>query len=177
MQAGPDDVIRNQNGNVINEPSGDEFSPTVSDAALLGNTSFPAPGPAWNTFGNPSAPKREAQDAPSDAQRPKLRETKEAVESERDDLSFTHRHTAGLSDAQVAATVSSEQSLRAGREPTRGWPANCTLHPMGGPTQVARDPIFVTGNYKDVDPRRGRVTGDPNGAPLTGTQGCCSRPR
>ena len=62
---------------------GDEFLPAVSDAALLGNTSSPALGLAWNTFGNPSAPKREAQDAPPDAPEPKLPRTNEAAESER----------------------------------------------------------------------------------------------
>ena len=67
LQAGRDAEIRNQNGNAINGPSGDEVLPAFSDAALLGNTSFPASDPTWNTFSNPSTSKREAQGVPPDA--------------------------------------------------------------------------------------------------------------
>ena len=160
LQAGLGAEIRDQNGDVIKDQLGDEVLPAISDAVLLGNTSFLALGPARNTFGNPSTPKREAQGAPLGALEPKLPKTEEAAESERDDLSFTHRHTAWLPEALVAASVSNGQLLKAGSEPTRGWPACSTLFPMDGPTQVARDLIFAAGNYKDLDPRRGWVTGD-----------------
>ena len=76
-------------------------------------------------------------------------------------MSFTRRRTAGLPGSQVVATVSNEQLPRAGREPTRGWPAYSTLYPAGDPALAVRDLIFSTGNYKDLDPWRGWVTGDP----------------
>ena len=81
-QAGPDADIRGQNGYVIYAPSGDEVLPAIPEATLLGSTSCLALGPTWNTFINPSAPKREAQGAPPDVPEPKLPITREASESE-----------------------------------------------------------------------------------------------
>ena len=148
LHAGADAAIRDQNGNLIHEPSGGEFPPPASDAALFENASCPALGSTWNTFGNPSTPKGEAQNAPPGAPEPKLPKSKEAAESERDDLSFTHRNTAGLPKAQVVATVTVDRVQRAVREPARGWPDYSILYPMGGRTLVVRDPCFVSGITK-----------------------------
>ena len=156
LPAGLDGEIRDQNGDVINGPSGDEVSPAISGATLSGNNSFPVLGPAWSTFGNPAT-----RSAPPDAPEPKIPKTKEATEGEGGDLSVTHRHTAGLTDAQVAVALSNEQLLLAGREPARCWPACSTLYLMGDPALAARDPIFAVGNYRDLGPGRGWVTGDP----------------
>ena len=172
MQAGSDADVRDRDGNVISDPSGDEFSPTVSDATLLGNASLPALEPAWNTFGNPSTKKGEARGAPSGAPGPKLLKTKEAAGSERDDLSRTRRRTVGLPEGQVVVTVSNGHLLRAGREPARGWPAYTTLYLMGDPTLVVRDRIFAAGNYKDMEPKYGWITGDPT-MPLSKALAVC----
>ena len=115
LQVGSDAVMRDHNGNVIRERSGDELSPPVSDAALLESAAYPALEPTSSTFGNLPKPRREAQNARPGAPEPKLPKTKEAAESDRDDLSFTRRHIVGLLGLQVAVTVANVQLQRAGR--------------------------------------------------------------
>ena len=115
LQAGSDAVMRDHNGNVSRECSGDGLSPPVSDAALLESAAYPALEPTWSTVGNLSKPKGEAQNARPGVSEPKLPNTKEAAESDRGDLSFTRRHIAGLLGLQVAVTVANVQLQRAGR--------------------------------------------------------------
>ena len=62
-QEGSDAVIRVLDGNVVAEPSGDEFLPTVSNDALLADAACTALDPTWTQIGNPFTPKREAEDA------------------------------------------------------------------------------------------------------------------
>ena len=72
-------------GNVLAGPSGDP----VSDDVLLANTFFPVLYPTWNLLGSPPAPRREVQDAPSDAPDSKTPKTGGPAESEREFTPFT----------------------------------------------------------------------------------------
>ena len=120
-QAGLETALRDQNGDVIADSSGDEFIPTVSNDAFLADASFPALDPTWNQIGNPVAPKREAEDEPSDVPDPKIPMAGDAAESGWGDSSLTQRHTIGLPEAQFVAAVSKDQRRRERRGLTRGW--------------------------------------------------------
>ena len=56
---------------------------------------------------------------------------------------------------------------RAGRDRARGWPAYAIPGSMGDPTLVARDPFFVSGNYRNLGATLGWFTVEPM-EPLAG---------
>ena len=87
--------------------------------------------------------------------------TGEVTESDLEDHAFTMRREIGLTDAKIVVTATKEQLHRAGQEPNRGWPAYKFMNPAGDPANVAREPIFVSKNYRNLGATRGRVRGDP----------------
>ena len=48
----------------------------------------------------------------------------------------------------------------AGEDPARGLQAYRVLYPTGNPAQVIRDAVFVSKNFRNLDTKRGWVTGD-----------------
>ena len=100
-------MIRDQDGNWIAGPSGDELIPPVSYDATA------APG-KW------PAPKRGATAALSEQPGPKVAETEEVAESGIEDLAFSPRHVIGMPSVQAAVTASADQMHLAGQEPYRG---------------------------------------------------------
>ena len=156
-QLGPDELPCDAEGNVITEPSDDEMLPPVSEERLLSQTPLPVLGPAWNAFGNPTAPEREPQCAPPTEPDSKVVRM-EGASCAKDDLAFTQRRAMGPSPSQLI-TVSKEQSKRAAYESTCGWQTYSAPFPDGNPTEVAHGPAFVPKSFRNLEGSHGWVLG------------------
>ena len=91
-QMGPDYSPRDEEGNVINEPSDDELPPPDSGELLLPQRPFRILGPTWNALANPAAPKREPQSPPPaepDSKVPRV----DGDSCAQDDLASSPRYT------------------------------------------------------------------------------------
>ena len=86
---------------------------------------------------------------------PQRVKTGESTDGEMQDRAFSARQTIVLPGADLVVTVAGDQRRRAGQEPNRGWPAYEITYPMGNPTDVIREPILATKNYRRIGPKRG----------------------
>ena len=111
--------------------------------------------------GNPDAPRRGASDASSEESELKGAKTGDVEEDEMGDLTCTQRQALGMPDDQVVLTVAYVQLRRAGQDPNRGWPAYEVTYPIGGLALVPRDPIAVSGNYRNLDANSSWVASAP----------------
>ena len=81
------------------------------------------------------------------------------TDSERGDVAFTQRYAKAIPASQFI-TVPRGNCIWRGGGPARGWPAYSALCPTGNPTQVARDPICISKNFRNLDATHGWVPGD-----------------
>ena len=165
---GEGETIRDPDGNIISGPPDGEMIPPVSHETLLARPSVPILAPTRNKEReedlegrrpNSDTPKRVG--APLDESDPEMAKSGDAADSKLEDRAFTLRREIGLPDFKVTVAASQENLRRAGREPNRGWPAYELIRPTGDPSIVARDPIFISKNYWNVDEDHGWVTGTP----------------
>ena len=56
-------------------------------------------------------------------------------------------------------TITQEDIARAERDPSRGRPAYSTLPPKGQPSDIMRDPVFMSANFRSLEPAHGWVHG------------------
>ena len=98
--AGSEDVLRDQKGSIIAEPSDGELIPQVPYDVLLPQRSLPVLGPTWNSNGNPNTPRRDPQAATPAEPDPKVAKTR-VTDTEREDWAFTQRHAMGVPASQI----------------------------------------------------------------------------
>ena len=116
-------------------------------------------GNAESIFPNPISLKRDGE--PLDGPDPQRVKTGEATDGAMEDQAFSAQHTIGLQGAELVVTVAGVHRRRAGQEPNRGWPAYEITFLMGNPTDVIREPVLVSKNYRRIGPKHGRATGAP----------------
>ena len=86
-------------------------------------------------------------------------------------LARTSTTSVKIAEADIVVKTALEDIARAGKDSIRGWPENSSLFPMGRPTDVIRNPVFIAGNFRSLE------AFEPLAAAQKAAGACCVEPR
>ena len=149
-------------------PSDDELIPPESNETLAEharslnldpNRENKKDGNQDGSCPNPNPPEREG--GPLTEPGPLRRKLREDVDKKREDREFSDRHCIGIPDADTVVSIAAEDVAQAGKDRTRCWSEYPALFPMGQPTDILRNPSFMTEDSRPAGPEHGCVHEDP----------------